>query len=944
MKSIKKTLILSAIILIISALNLSAQTTLKGKISGKVFDKNNNEPIIGSVVMIDGTTIGVQTDFDGNYIISNLNPGTYKLVFKYVSYETKSVEGVQVSAGKITNLNMALAENSKAIQEVVVTSTYKKESIGAMYSIQKNNIAISDGIASDLIKKSPDKNTSDVLKRVSGASVQDNKFVVIRGLADRYNTATINNAMLPSSEPDKKAFSFDIIPSNLIERITINKTASANLPADFAGGVIQVITRDIPEESFIDFSVSLGFNTQSTFKRFLSNGRGKFDYLGYADGDRNLSDNFPTSRQKYASSPLAKQIEATKSLGNPYGEQESIALPTQSYQFTYGTKKNLKNEGVFGSLASVTYRNEQRINPQDRFDYDGPLKDNYVVQYDNTQYKFTTNVGALANFTYMKGNNKFSFKNIYNKVFDESYLVRSGNNLNNLNEIKFNSNELTQKSLLNSQVEGSHSVTDRDIKINWNVNYASIISSQPDLRTIFYNRPLGSTQDVVYTMVDRNSRRFFSELAEDNYGGNINISVPFKLFENQQSLKVGALTLMKQRNFNARIFNYAKSKFTNADSLLTLSMGEIFAEENISENGFVLSEFTNNSDEYFATSMLNAGYIMFDNQFSKKIKMNWGVRIESFVQNMDAVDATSNKVKSDNTYLDVLPSMNFTYELNEKTNLRLSASKTVSRPEFRELAPFEFYDFTSNSSLAGNPNLKRSENYNFDTRIEHYPSSGEAMTFTFFYKHFNNPIEQIVNSSSNADLRRMTYDNALKAKSTGIEIEFRKKLNFISSGSIFDNITFYTNAAYINSEVDLLNQGGIKRALQGQSPYLINSGLQYNSSDNLYSLSLLYNRVGQRIATVGFQGYPDIYENARNLVDFQISRKIMKRKAEIKLNISDILSSRILKNVDLFDQRQIFYQNMDDNKAFDESVDRIINDVRFGTTISIGFSYNLPLL
>ncbi len=933
MKSIKNSLILSAIILIISAFNLSAQTTLKGKISGKVFDKNNNEPIIGSVVMIDGTTIGVQTDFDGNYIISNLNPGTYKLVFKYVSYETKFVEGVQVSAGKITNLNMALAENSKAIQEVVVTSTYKKESIGAMYSIQKNNIAISDGIASDLIKKSPDKNTSDVLKRVSGASIQDNKFVVIRGLADRYNTATLNNAMLPSSEPDKKAFSFDIIPSNLIERITINKTASANLPADFAGGVIQVVTRDIPEESFIDFSLSFGFNTQSTFKRFLSNGRGKYDYLGYADGQRNLSDNFPSSRQKYASSPLSKQIEATKSLGNPYGEQESIALPTQSYQFTYGTKKNLKNQGVFGSLASLTYRNEQRINPQDRFDYDGPLKDNYVVQYDNTQYRFTTNVGALANFTYMKGNNKFSFKNIYNKVYDESYLVRTGNNLNNLNEIRLNSNELTQKSLLNSQIEGSHSVTDREIKINWNVNYASIISSQPDLRTIFYNRPLGAAPDVAYTMVDRNSRRFFSELAEDNYGGNFNVSVPFKLFNKQQSLKVGALTLMKQRNFDARIFNYTKSRFTNSDSLLTLSKDEIFAEENISENGFVLSEFTNNSDEYFATSMLNAGYIMFDNQFSKKIKLNWGVRIESFVQNMDAVDATSNKVKSDNTYLDVLPSMNFTYELNEKTNLRLSASKTVSRPEFRELAPFEFYDFTSNSSLAGNPNLKRSENYNIDTRIEHYPSSGEAMTFTFFYKHFNNPIEQIVNSSSNADLRRMTYDNALKAKSTGIEIEFRKKLNFISAGSIFDNITFYTNAAYINSEVDLLNQGGIKRALQGQSPYLINSGLQYNSSDNLYSVSLLYNRVGQRIATVGFQGYPDIYENARNLVDMQFSRKIMKRKAEIKLNISDI-----------FNQRQIFYQNMDDNKAFNESTDRIINDVKFGTTISIGFSYNLPLL
>lgn len=932
MKSTKNAILLSLIILLSGLFQLSAQNLTKGKISGKVFDKNNNEPIIGSVVMIEGTTIGAQTDFDGNYVINNVGPGTYKLVFKYVSYETKSVEGVTVVAGKITNLNMALSESSKALQEVVVTSSYKKESIGAMYSIQKNNIAISDGIASDIIKKSPDKNTSDVLKRVSGASVQDNKFVVIRGLADRYNTATLNNAMLPSSEPDKKAFSFDIIPSNLIDRITINKTASANLPGDFAGGVIQVVTRDIPEESFIDFSASFGYNTQSTFKKFISNGRGNLDYLGFGDGSRSLPNSFPSSRQRFASSSLAKQLEATRSLGNGYAEQESMALPTQSYQFTYGSRKNLKNDAQFGALTSLTYRNEQRINPQDRFDYDGPGKDNYVFAYDNTQYRFTTNVGALANFTYMKGENKISFKNIYNKVFDESYLERSGDNTNNLNSIKFNSNELTQKSLLNSQVEGSHALSFKDIKVNWNVNYASILSSQPDLRTIFYNRPIEQT-DAAYTMVDRNSRRFFSEMAEDNYGANFNASLPFNLFNKKQSVKVGALSLMKQRDFAARIFNYTKSRFTNSDSLLTLPKDQIFANENISENGFVLTEFTNNSDKYFATSNLFASYIMLDNQFSKSVKLNWGVRVEAFTQNMDAVDATSTKVNATNTYLDVLPSMNFTYELTQSSNVRFSASKTVSRPEFRELAPFEFFDFTSNTSLVGNPDLKRSENYNVDARFEHYPGSGEAITATVFYKHFINPIEQIVNSSSNADLRRVTYGNALSARTTGIEIEFRKKLNFIIPSSFLENITFFTNAAIMSSEVDLLNQGGIKRALQGQSPYLINSGLQYTSKDNMYSASLLYNRIGERISAVGFQGYPDIYENGRNLVDLQFSKKIMKRKAEIKLNVSDLLN-----------QKLVFYQNMDNNKAYDKSTDRVINSVRFGTTISVGFSYNLPLL
>lgn len=901
----------------------------KGKITGKIFDKTNNEPLIGSVVLIEGTSIGTQANFDGEYEISNLNPGTYKLVFKYVSYETKVVEGITVTAGKATTLNMSMAESGVALQEVVVTSSFKKESLGAMYTLQKNNISISDGISSDLIKKSPDKNTSDVLKRVSGTSIQDNKFVVIRGLADRYNTATINNAMLPSSEPDKKAFSFDIIPSNLIDRITINKTASANLPADFAGGVIQVVTKDIPEENFIDFSTSLGFNTQSTFKNFVSNGRNTTDYLGFSNGDRNLSDAFPSSRQKYASASLANQLAATRTLNNSYGEQNSTALPSQSYQVTLGSKKDLKDNASFGSITSLTYRNDQRINPSQRLDYDGPSA---VYSYDNTQYKFSTNVGALANFTYINGNNKFSFKNIYNRIYEENYLDRNGDNLNNLVNIRFNSNELTQKSLLNSQLEGSHTISENDAKLTWNLNYANISSSQPDLRTIFYNRPIDQT-DAPYTLVDRNTRRFFSSMQESNFGANATISVPYKVFDQKGSLKVGGLTLSKQRNFNARIFNYAKANFASSDSILLLPKDQIFAAENISANGFVLNEFTNNSDKYYATSMLNTAFIMFDQQIRSNIKLNMGVRMEMFNQNIDAVDATSNEVKSNNTYLDVLPSLNFTYELNEKTNYRFSASKTVSRPEFRELAPFEFYDFVTGTSLIGNPNLKRSENYNVDTRIEYYPSAGEAITFTAFYKQFRNPIEQIVNSSSNADLRRLSFDNADKANTYGIELEFRKKLGFIEFAEFFEQLTFYTNASFMYSKVFLVNQGGIERALQGQSPYLFNGGLQYNSKDNLYSASLLYNRVGHRIFTVGFQGYPDIYENSRNVMDIQLSRRVMKRKAEIKLNVSDI-----------FNQSQIFYQNLDANNSYDKNSDRIISTMKFGTTISVGFSYNLPLL
>ncbi len=250
--NLKKIAFLSIFMLLIMELTVAQANTEqkpKGKIIGKILDKVNNEPIIGAIVLVDGTTIGAQTNFDGQYELT-LPQGSYKILVKYVAYNTKSIDGVIVNSGKSTTLNVNMEENSKAVSEVVITSTYKRESLGSLYTIQKNNIAISDGISSDIIKRSPDRNTSDVLKRVSGASIQDNKFVVIRGLSDRYNVALINGSPLPSTEPDRRAFAFDIFPSNLLDNLTVTKAATPDLPGDFAGGVIQLNTKDFPDEPF----------------------------------------------------------------------------------------------------------------------------------------------------------------------------------------------------------------------------------------------------------------------------------------------------------------------------------------------------------------------------------------------------------------------------------------------------------------------------------------------------------------------------------------------------------------------------------------------------------------------------------------------------------------------------------------------------------------------
>jgi len=903
---------------------------VNGKISGKVSDSKSGETLIGLTVKITGATLGASTDIEGRYTIGNLNPGKYNLTFSYIGYQSKNITDIEVLAGKTTNLDVIMEEaTSLALEEVVITATVRQESISALYAQQKNSISISSGITSELIKRTPDRNTSEVLKRVSGASIQDNKFVIIRGLADRYNSSILNNAVLPSSEPDRKAFSFDIIPANLIDRIVVNKTASADLPGDFAGGVIQVITRDVPEENFLNVSASFGYNSQSTFKDFNSNARNKFDFLGFDDGSRKLPAGFPGTFQTYNPLSNAEKAKFSSQLNNSYGEVSAPAIPSQNHQITWGKRSDLKNGGSFGSILSLSYRNSQNMAIAERKDYE--FSGTPFYEYQEDVFKYSTNLGLLANFAYVKGGNKFAFKSMYNQGFEDNYTSRTGFTTDNIQDVRLNVSDLTQKSLLNSQLEGEHQIGKKQLKLNWNLNFSRVERDQPDQRSMDYRRSLGTQEP--FRLIDRNTRRLFSDLEENTYGAQTSLSVPFKLLKQQATMKLGVLKQLKQRDFNARIFNYlfvGPSVFEQSYS--SLPNDKIFASENIGENGYILNDFTNNTDNYDANSDLNAGFLMLDNKVGERFRLSYGARFEQFSQTLNAIDFSGQAISAKQDNFDVLPSANITYKLTDKSNIRLSGSQTVSRPEFRELALFNYYDFISQTSVTGNPALKRAKIANADLRYELYPSAGETFTFSAFYKNFNDPIEQRVNSNSTPVVRGINYLNANSATSLGLEIDVRKKLDFLGDRQWLSNLTAFANASYIDSKV--IGEG-IDRPLQGQSPYLINAGLQYFSPKTALTFTSVYNRIGQRIFLVGYQGYGDIYENARDVVDVQISKKILKSQAEVKLNVGDILN-----------QSTVFYQNNEGNKnmAYEgASLDRLINSSRLGTNVSLSFSYNIGL-
>ena len=906
---------------------LSAQS---GKVEGRV-KNTRNESLSGVSIIVEGSANGTFTDVEGRFSIQ-LPEKTYQLTFSSLGYSSKTITDIAIRADSVTSVEVILEDTKTEMEGVVVKapSTARKETTSSLLVFQRNNTSLASVMAAEFIRKTPDKNTGEVLKRVSGASILDNKFVIIRGLGDRYNAAFINNAQLPSSEPDKKVFSFDVIPSVLIDNIVINKTATPDITGEFAGGLVQVQTKDVPAKNMLSLGLSFGFNTQSTFKDFTSNPRSGKDWLGFDDGTRSLPKGFPENRQQYAGKTNEQKAELTKLFrSDVYRQVVSTALPIQTYNLTWGHTSNLKNNAKFGAILSLIYRNSKLVYPgteRNRYDADRTnTESDYIFKYRETQNLYNVNWGAIANFTYINGNHKISFKNLFNRNFEDKYVNRLGTNLNNNANVEFYSSFLNQRSLYSTQLEGTHQLTESGVKFTWNLNGSLNTKTQPDYRVVEYRTPV-STTDATPIINDDETRRFFSDLKDYGAGFNASLLIPFNLLDEKQSLKMGGSSLGRFRNFEARNFQYSGSA-----EALRKTISEVFTSDNIAADKLFLNEVTQNTDKYVGVSVLDGAYLMLDNRFSEKVRVIWGVRAEYFEQVLRTKDLSAETVLVNTEKWDFLPSINTTYSFNSKNLLRVAGAITVARPEFREIAPFAFFDYDAIYGVSGNPNLERTRIYNADVRYEHYPQAGEALSFGLFYKNFRNPIEFIMNPGSNADRQNYEYQNAVSATSYGAELEARKNL--------YRNFSLFGNFTYIFSEVTFnnLSAGGIKetssRPLQGQSPYLINLGLQYNNDDLGVSGSLLYNRIGPRLYLVGSPppgaGFYNIYDKPRDLVDLQFSKKLIKGRGELKLTIADILN-----------QYNAQYDNLSTKQAYNFSDgDRFTNRFRPGTTFNLGFTY-----
>ena len=615
------------------------------RLNGKVIN-SKNEPVPSATISIQGIGRTFAADVEGRFSIVLEAGKKYSISISSTGYNSKTIDEVEVKTNEDNNLTITLED--KTLEQVVVRTSVRKETTSALINFQRNNTSVSSGIAADFIKRTPDKNTGEILKRVSGTSIQDNKFVIVRGLGDRYNTAFLNGAQLPSSEPDKKAFSFDVIPASVVDNIVINKTATPDLTGEFAGGLIQVTTKDVPTKNFLTIGIQLGYNTISTFKDFYSNERGDKDWLGFDDGRRNVPQGFPGSRQEYNAlinqpNGEARQLEATRLFGNEvYREKKYTAGPIQTYNLAFGSAKRFKNGGSFGTILSVLFRKGMQLFNVERglFEEDGTE----VFKFNDQQNKYSVNLGAMANFSYVKGKHKISFKNLFNQYLEDNYYIRTGSNIERGGDISLRSSVLNQRTFYTGIFEGNHQITNSGWKVYWNAAYSLNEKKQPDLRTSAYFRSgIGSTN--VFEWDQDDTRRFFSSLKDHGVSGSIALTIPFNAFGEKQSLKAGGSGLLRFRDFKSRIFRYVET--SDADFLngyRTLPYDRIFDPANIAVNGFVLDEFTNNEDKYFAISSLNSGYLMFDNKFSEKWRVIWGARIEYFEQFLHTKDRSAKRI------------------------------------------------------------------------------------------------------------------------------------------------------------------------------------------------------------------------------------------------------------------------------------------------------------
>jgi hypothetical protein len=919
-----------------------------GTIAGVVTDSQTGETVIGANVVIQGTTVGATTDSDGKFSITNVKPGTHSLQVTFITYKVHVIPDVVVEAGRISDIQVQMQEDVSELKEVVITGTREiNNDIALLAAIKESKLVVS-GISAQQIVMLPDKDAAQIAQRVSGITIADNRFILIRGVPERYNQVMINGIIGPSTEIDRRSFSFDLIPAASIDQMLIYKSGTAELPGDFAGGVIKLITKKPTTEQFFNVGFNIGYRMNTTFNDHVSSAGSSTDVLGFDNGFRDLPDNFLTTSALKASQRNSSIRErAGKSLNNNFDYTTRSAPVDRGMNISFSKPFSIGSVNV-NNVTAISYSNSYQYSAITFKRYNGFDATSAVERFsfEDNFYSNDVRINVMNNWT-VDVTDKFQieFKNLFVQLGENETTVRKGTDfiqLPNFDRANYAYHYLGRK-IYSGQLEGTHTLGDNESSsVNWVFGLNSITRNEPDYRRFrtLRDKSHQGTEEPFFMQLPPagnlfETGRFWSDLKDLSYAHALNYEKKFgKETKHSTTIKAGYYGDYKTRTFNARYLNYLYPDGPDFDAsigedLRSLPLNQIFDPVNIKrKDGFVIEEGTTAQDSYEGTNLLAAGYI--SGTFPiKKFDVGIGLRGEYNVQGLKARSNNGSNIEVNNPVFAPLPMLNVAYNINDRSLMRVAYSRTVNRPEFRELAPFLYYQFEYEAGVFGNPDLKTAFIHNVDMRWEMYPNPGEMISVGTFYKNFKDPIETYLQITT--ETPQLFFNNATQATSWGLEVEFKKSLASLGVSKLLRNTSVNLNASWIESQVDIgdvaTNQEQ-NRPLQGQSPYIINAGLYYSDEASGFSVNAAYNIFGPRIFSVGDKIFPSWWELSRNSLDFQIA-KTWNKRFETKLNIQNALDAPY----------RIYQDNNSDNKIQEQEASIIRYKV--GTQFSLGVSMKL---
>ena len=927
-------LLLSFFLLFLNGLAFGQQ----GKLVGKVTDKKTNEGIIGATVLVTGTIQAAPVNVDGSYELP-LDAGTYSITLTYVGYKPLTFPGIVIKSGETTTLDGQMEPSATSLTEVTVTGVKQTGTEIALIQDLKRSEVVVSGMSNDQIVKTLDRDAAEVVKRIPGVTVQNNNFIVIRGLAERYNTVLLNDALTPSAEVDTRSFSFDILPSSVIDRVLIFKSGAPELPGEFGGGVVKVYTKNSVLENSTSLSVSGWARSTNTFKGdYLSTNHSSTDFLGFDNGDRALPGMLNGAKPGVAlNKEELTDLRQSNQMRNEFVPRSITSRPDLRLSLGLNRKFEIGNVYV-SNVTSVSYSNtqEQYTSQRQRFIYDYKTQaakpedqrdaPDISSDFTDTRSLSAVRLGLIHNYQVrLNDRNRLEFRNFFNQYGTDEVINRRGlitdGDTRERNDYALH---YQSRSIYSGQLGGSHTAgTDGRTSVTWAVGYNRVNRNEPDYRLNQQERivdagnPVQEPFRVIRSQgLVTSSSRFYSKLTEDTYmtSGQLErrlLNRRDTLSANQIKLRMGFYAEEKQRDYDSRFFNYLVprgatldpnidnqplSNIYNAENLDPLANPRPIPGTNRAYSGFTLVEGTRPQDRYVGTNRLVAGYVSTVIPFSDKFNLSGGVRVEYNRKNLTSGDPTEKPYEEIRTF--ALPSFNATYNFNDRSLLRAAGSISVNRPEFREVAQYTYFDVANNFFITGEDSLRTAKIYNADLRYEFYPSRSEMISVGVFYKNFRDAIEQVTLSVS-GDLN-LTYQNAPKAQDVGVEVEARKSLVGLSESQFLQRFNFILNASLIYSRVQLdetkkENAGFAlsNRPLQGQSPYVLNAGIFYQDTDHGWQVSAQYNVMGPRISFVGdLDQNPTIIDMPRHQVDLGVTKGVGSH-FEVRAGVQNLLNQEV---------------------------------------------------